>query len=489
MPEFFINGQALQAEDGHTVMQAARANGFFIPYFCWHPQLSVPGNCRICAVEIEAEGGGWVDIACNMPVTKGLRVLTDSPKVLQRRKETMQFITLNHPVDCGICDKAGECTLQDYHYAYNGSPSVSRDAKLHATKHFELSPRIVLDNERCILCTRCVRFTREVSGSHALGIQHRGDHSLIRPVEDGAFERDAYSDNVIDLCPVGALLSKAFLHKARVWYLKPTPSVCPGCERGCNIDIWHRKSEWQLKALDPKHNASIERVTPRENTAVNGPWVCNKARDLAGFFGRPRALQPMLKGREVPHGEALAAARQLIANARQVVALVSSWASNEELVAFAAFAESVGPRLVGHVKSDCKPAPGEVLQDELLIRPNKNPNSAGATTLFPLLGDDPAGAFPAGTDLVLVWGEGFNFSHLPPRAAIVHLNSWLQPENGHADVFLPISPMTERSGHYTNFQGVVSAFTACFARPAGVADAQSLFASLTQTVAAPQVSA
>ena len=165
MLEFFINGQPVQAEDNQTVMQAAKANGFYIPYFCWHPHLSVPGNCRICAVEVEGEGGGggWIDIACNMPVSKGMRVLTDSDKVRARRKETLQFITLNHPVDCGICDKAGECTLQDYHYEYNGSPSVSRDAKVHATKHFPLSERIVLDNERCIMCTRCVRFTREVS--------------------------------------------------------------------------------------------------------------------------------------------------------------------------------------------------------------------------------------------------------------------------------------------------------------------------------------
>ena len=282
MPEFFINGQAVQAGDDQTVMQAARANGFFIPYFCWHPNLSVPGNCRICMVEVTsegaAEGSGWLDIACNMPITKGMRVLTDSERVRARRKETLQFITLNHPVDCGICDKAGECTLQDYHYDYNGAPSISIDAKVHATKHYKLSERIVLDNERCILCTRCVRFTAEVSKTHALGVQNRGDHSLIRPVEDGAFETDAYSDNVIDLCPVGALLSRRTLHQSRVWYLKPTPSVCPGCERGCNIDVWHRKSEWKLHALDPKRNARVDRVTPA------GPAVrpCGRSRSPAG---------------------------------------------------------------------------------------------------------------------------------------------------------------------------------------------------------------
>jgi NADH-quinone oxidoreductase subunit G len=435
----------------------------------------VPGNCRICAVEVEADGGGWLDIACNMPVTKGMRVLTDSEKVRTRRKETLQFITLNHPVDCGICDKAGECTLQDYHYEYNGSPSISRDAKVHATKHFDLSSRIVLDNERCILCTRCVRFTAEVSRSHALGVQNRGDHSLIRPVEDGAFETDAYSDNVIDLCPVGALLSRRFLHKARVWYLQPTPSVCPGCSRGCSVDIWHRKSEWKLKALDAKANVRIDRVTPRENPAVNGPWVCNKARDLADTFERARALAPMLKGRPVDRATAVAQARSLIAAAKRPVALVSNWGSNEEL---SSFQQALGARFTSFVKIDCVAAPGEPIEDDLLIRADKNPNTSAALARFAVLPADTAAAFAPDTDLVLVWGEGFSFAQLPPKAKIVYLNSWLQPENGHADVFFAISTMTERRGHFTNFEGVVSAFEACFTKPAGVEDAEALFAAL-----------
>ena len=269
MPEIFINGHPVQAADNQSVLEAARASGHFIPYFCWHPQLSVAGNCRICVVQVE--GRSWVEIACNMPVTPGLRVFTDSDLVKAHRKMVMQFLTLNHPVDCGICDKAGECSLQDYHYAYNGTPSISREPKVHSTKHHELSQRIVLDNERCILCSRCVRFTHEISKSCALGIKHRGDESLVRASEDGALDRDPYSDNVIDICPVGALLSRSFLHKARVWYLKPTPSVCPGCARGCAVNIWHRKSTWQLKSLDPKQNTSIARVTPLENPGGQRP--------------------------------------------------------------------------------------------------------------------------------------------------------------------------------------------------------------------------
>src|SRR5262245_31671364 len=314
MPEIFINGKAIRAERNQTVMEAALAAGFEIPYFCWHPKLSIAGNCRICAVQVE--GRSWVEIACNMPVSEGLRVLTDSDAVRAYRKSIMQLMTLNHPVDCGICDKAGECTLQDYHYLYNGEPSMSRDPKVRSTKFHPLSQRITLDNERCILCSRCVRFTREISKSNALGITQRGDTSLVRAAEDGALDADPYSDNIVDICPVGALLSRSFLYQARVWYLKPTPSVCPGCARGCTVNLWHRKAEWKLHALDPWKNVKIERVTPRENPEVNGPWICNKGRDLAAIFERPRALQAMQRGQPVDLDTAVDAARRLIEGAK-----------------------------------------------------------------------------------------------------------------------------------------------------------------------------
>jgi len=477
MVEIWIDDDRVEAEEGQTVMQAARASGHEIPYFCWHPALSVPGNCRICMVEVEGDGAsaGWLDIACNMPISKGMRIRTDSERVRARRKEMLQLITLNHPVDCGICDKAGECTLQDYHYKYNGEPSVSRDAKVQATKHYDLSERIVLDNERCILCSRCVRFTREISKSDGLGIQNRGDHSLVRAVENGAFERDPYSDNVIDICPVGALLSRPFLHKARVWYLEPTPSICPGCERGCSVDIWHRKKAWKLNRLDPAANARIDRVTPRENPAVNGPWICNKGRDLAAVFERPRATEALIRGEAVELEEAVEQAHELIAAARHPAALVSSWGSNEELAAFHA---AFGARFSCHVKTDHLPQPGERLEDELLIKPDKNPNRRAATALYPPLTEAMGAAFTADCDLVLVWGEGCDFDALPPGAKVVYLDAWRHPAQARADVFLPISVQTERSGHYTNFAGVVSRFEACFDKPATVADAEALFAAL-----------
>jgi NADH-quinone oxidoreductase subunit G len=424
----------------------------------------------MCLVEVEGRG---LDIACNMPVSAGMKVFTESDDVKAHRKAILQFITLNHPVDCGICDKAGECTLQDYHYTYNGEASLSFDAKVRSTKYYNLSNRILLDNERCILCLRCTRFTHEVSKSMALGIERRGDVSNIRPVEGRPLAEDPYSDNIVDICPVGALQSRQFLYKSRVWYLQPTPSVCPGCERGCTIQVWHRKPEWFLKSLDAKQNTAIERITPLENPAVNGPWICNKGRDLARIFERTRADQPMLKGRPVPVAEAVDAARRLIGAARHPVALVSNWGSNEELDAFK---RHLGEVFSAHVKRDWLPEEGERVEDDLLIRPDKNPNTAKALELF----DDSDPTYHDGTDLVLVWGEGYDFARIPKQARIIFLNSYLAPENGHADVFLPISIQTERAGHYTNCQGVVSRFEPCFPKGAAVLDAEGLFKSLAR---------
>ena len=412
-----------------------------------------------------------------MPVTEGMRVLTDSEGVRARRRETLQFLLLNHPVDCGICDKAGECMLQDYHYEMNGLPSISTVPKVRTTKYHELSSRIVLDNERCIVCSRCVRFTREVSKSHALGIQNRGDGSLVRAAEGKSLDDDPYSDNVIDICPVGALLGKQFLHKARVWYLKATPSVCPGCSRGCTVDLWHRKPEWKLNALDPRENTAIARVTPRENPAVNGPWICNKGRDLAQIFERPRAQGAMLKGQPTTLADAIAAARRLIAQARRPAALVSNWGSNEELEAFEA---ALGGRLDCIVKSDWQPGPGEPIEDDLLIRADKNPNTRAAQALF----GAEARPIPADADLVLVWGEGASFAALPRGAKIVLLGSYLAPENGHADVFIPVSIQTERTGHYTNFNGVISRFEPIVRKNDTVVHAEQLFVQLAATAEA-----
>src|SRR6476620_4217902 len=289
MVEIYIDGDRVEAEDNQTVMQAARASGHVIPYFCWHPALSVPGNCRICMVEIEGDGtaAGWLDIACNMPVAKGMHVLTDSPRVRARRKQMLELVTLNHPVDCGICDKAGECRLQDYEFAYGPPRSRSIDAKYHKRKLHDLSPRIQLDNERCILCSRCVRFTREVSKTNMLGIVERGAHAFVERIDPESAD-DPYSDNVIGLCPTGALLSRDFLYQSRVWFLEPVRSVCTGCSRGCSSDLLRRKKEWRLRSLGEERNNMLYRVTVHETPEINGPWLCNKGFDQHKLAARER---------------------------------------------------------------------------------------------------------------------------------------------------------------------------------------------------------
>jgi NADH-quinone oxidoreductase subunit G len=204
---------------------------------------------------------------------------------------------------------------------------------------------------------------------------------------------------------------------------------------------------------------------------VNGPWICNKGRDLAQIFERPRAFQPMRKGTPVELANAVEAAQALLANAKHPVALVSSWGSNEEL---AALKKALGTRFATFVKPDHVPGPGEPIEDDLLIRADKNPNTTAARALF------GAGAirFDAATDLVFVWGEGFEFGALPRGAKVIFANSYLLPENGYADVFFPLSIQTERAGHYTNFEGTISAFEPCFARPPAVIDAEALFAAI-----------
>ena len=392
-----------------------------------------------------------------------MRVLTDSDLVREHRKATLQFITLNHPVDCGICDKAGECTLQDYHYAYNGAPSISREPKVHATKFHDLSERIVLDNERCILCSRCVRFTREISKSHALGIKHRGDESLVRAAEDGALDDDPYSDNVIDICPVGALLSQPFLLQGARLVPEADAVGVPGLRARLHASTSGTASRsGSCSALDPKQNASIARVTPLENPAVNGPWICNKGRDLAQIFERPRAEQRDAEGqagragRGDRRGAALIGGGEAAGGAGVVLGLERGTGGVRDALAgrFTTLRQG-GPR--------CR-SPASALEDDLLIRADKNPNTrrrARAVRRRRACASRRSRRTPTSC-----WSGARASTSRSCRRARRSSSStrYLQPENGHADVFIPVSIQTERAGHYTNFDGVVSALRALLRR-------------------------
>ena len=470
--ELTIDDRTIEAAEGEKLLRVALRNGIEIPHFCYHSQLSIAGNCRMCLVKLE--GVPKLMPACNVNVAAKMKVQTATPEVLRARQAVMQFMMLNHPVDCGICDKAGECRLQDYQFAFGLPRSRSNDPKRHQRKLHALSPRIQLDNERCILCSRCVRFTREVSRTNMLGIVERGGHAFVDRVSPDALA-DPYSDNVIGLCPTGALLSRDFLYQARVWYLEPVRSVCTGCSRGCSVNLWRRKKEWQLHALGEERNRVIYRVTACENPQINGPWICNKGFDLHKLLARERAL-PMLGGTPATLARALERARELWAQAKSPAVLVSAHASNEELDAFAAaFKKDLATRLKIYTREDCKPAPDEVVEDDLLIKADKNPNSYGVQKRF---GAAPLAASEAHAhDLFLVWGEAESYANLG-KARLIHLSPYAQRCERDADVVIPISTTFERSGSFCNFEGKLNRFEKVFDKPAQVEHAAAVFERL-----------
>ena len=468
--EVRIDGTTIEARAGETVLQAALRNGIDIPYFCYHRSLSISGNCRMCLVKVE--GVSKMMPSCNVSVAANMKVDTASPEVQRARRDVMQFLMLNHPVDCGICDKAGECRLQDLQYAYGTPRSRSSDPKHHKRKLYDLTPRIQLDNERCILCSRCVRFTKEISKTNLLGIVDRGGHAYVERNQDAALA-DAYSDNVIGICPTGALLSRDFLYKSRVWYLEPVRSVCNGCSRGCSVNLWRRKKEWWLRGeLGEAANRAIYRVTASDNPDINGPWICNKGFDLHKTAARERALTPMIAGAAATLDDALDAARRLLVQSQRPAALVSSQASSEEL---GAFETALGRRVKVYTRQDCAPAPGEVVEDGFLIKADKNPNSYDVHARF---GSVPLPAADTlAHDLFIVWGEWERYALLG-RARVIHLTAYPPPRTPHPDVHIPLSTWVERNGTFVNFEGKRNRFERVFDKPPLVAHAVHVFERL-----------
>lgn len=463
--EITIDDRTVEAREGETVLQAALRSGIDIPHFCYHPCLSVAGNCRICLVKVD--GRPKLVPSCNQPVAAGMTVETESEDVRAARAAVLQFIAIDHPGECGICDKAGECRLQDYQQRYGVVEPLADEPRSRKAKFHSIGDRILLDSERCILCSRCVRFTQEVSGSHLLGIVERGCHARVRPLEGQAFD-DPYGDNLVGLCPVGALLSRDFLYKSRPWFLETVPSACTGCSRCCSVDVWRRKPEWRLRALGEEYNRTAYRVTPRDNREINGPWLCNRGYDLHKAMARERSLTARIKGDEVAAEEALAEAARLLAAARKPAAVVAADASNEELAAFKA---ALGERLTIYTPESRPLEPGEVAEDNLLVRADKRPNGRTLRELFGVRPFDPS----AGHDLLLLWGEQ---TEIPVVATkVIRLAAFAGPEDG-ADVLIPVASHFERGGSFTNGDGVVSRFEAVFAPPPSVLQAGDVFGRL-----------
>ncbi len=262
MPKLTIDDKEIEVDKGTSIIRAALDHGIDVPFYCWHPRLSVAANCRMCLVEVEK--APKLLPACEVLVRDGMVVKTQSEKVLEARRSVMEFLLINHPIDCPICDQAGECKLQNYYMAHDQTGTRFDETKVVKRKAVELGNTVMLDEERCINCTRCVRFMDEVAGNPALGQFDRGDRAVIGTFPGMPLE-DPYSLNIVDICPVGALTSRDFRFKVRSWFLKTVDSVCPGCARGCSTVVDH-------------YNNEVQRLKARDNEWVNQGWLCDEGR-------------------------------------------------------------------------------------------------------------------------------------------------------------------------------------------------------------------
>ncbi|MCS6965870.1 MAG: 2Fe-2S iron-sulfur cluster-binding protein [Candidatus Kapabacteria bacterium] len=387
MPVITIDGRHIEVPAGKTIIEAAYENGMQIPHFCWHPALSVAGNCRMCLVEVgmpkrRPDGSIEVDkdgqpviaffpklqIACATPVADGMVVHTKSERAVWAQEAVMEFLLINHPLDCPICDEAGQCKLQEYAFRHSRGVSRFTEEKVHKPKRIIWGPTIVFDAERCILCSRCIRFADEVAKQPVLTFVERNDHVTIELYPGTEFD-NPYSMNVIELCPVGALTSRDFRFQARVWEMSFTDSICPGCARGCNIRIGVRNNE-------------ILRLEPRRNLRVNQYWMCDEGRlTQYGFVNYNRVDGPWLRrvGTEKPESVSWEEAYEAVAAAlrrykpTEIAIVGSGRLTNEDAYALVRFARMV--LKTPHIDFPRREDP--YFEDDLLRCRDRNPNTTG----------------------------------------------------------------------------------------------------------------
>ncbi len=458
MPKIIIDGTEIEVDDGINVIQAAAGAGIEIPHFCYHPELSVVAQCRQCLVEVE--GIPKVLPACNTVVRDGLEVRTNTEKALEARKAAVEFTLINHPLDCPICDKGGECPLQMT--TFDHGPGYSRiggpENKKVRRKNY-LSDRIMYDANRCIMCTRCVRFTDEVTRTHELGTSGRGFRKKIS-VFPGKQLDNELAGNVIDICPVGALLPKTDLHEERVWYMEFTDSVCSLCSTGCNITV----------GVDPRQG-KVARIRPRINQEVNGHWICDRGRfDYEEVQESARLRDPIKKddrdysATSWENGVDSACARIVEANTCGIA--VSVAVTNEEM-----FLAKKLSRTMGDCPVLCAAGP-EVTEKKFgLISNDPNPNSVGARNLMLNSDDDSikkmtSAIFEGKVDLLIVIEEDL-FRIVPTyekyalgRALeklgfLLVIDYKLSETAKYAHMILPSASPYEKDGTFTNDSGRV----------------------------------
>ncbi len=454
-----VDGRAIEASEGTPLLQAMLDAGLDIPHYCYHPKLSIDGSCRLCQVKIE--GMPKLQISCNTQVRDGMVVHTADPEVALARRGVLELLLINHPLDCPICDKAGECWLQNYAMRFGSRHARTLDPRRKREKRVDIGERMLLDQERCILCRRCVRFCREISRTGELAVFNLGDRSVL-DIHDRRLDND-YSICTADICPVGALESKDFHHRMRVWFLQETASVCPGCANGCNIMICEARDR-------------IWRLLPRRNDAVNDTWMCDHGRLGYKFVNAPERLRaPMATAgdggalAQVSWQEALARASSALAalttrhGGSALGAFVSPHLTVEENFAFAQLINALGANRLamavprGH-------------GDDFLIKPEKAANARGARELGLVKGGDDGvsellsaveageikGLYICGTDLFEL-GDRVAPQRLDAMLAglellIVHaLNR--DPRLASATVMFPTTTFAEKDGTFINHAG------------------------------------
>lgn len=455
MPKITIDGKIFEVEDGLTILEAARRNGIEIPHFCWHPALSISGNCRMCLVEIEKMPK--LMISCQMLVSDNMVIHTNSERVIKARQAVMEFLLINHPLDCPICDEAGQCKLQEYTFKYSIGQSRFAEDKNEKQKRVKIGPYVIFDAERCIACSRCIRFCNEIAKKPQLTFVNRGDRVTIETFPGEELD-NPYSMNTIDICPVGALTSADFRFKARVWEMSFTDSICIGCSRGCNIKIGVRNNE-------------ILRLEPRENLDVNKYWMCDKGRleTYQHVNSNTRIKSPLIKRdgkyQEVGWDEAIAQVASDIKNYKpeEIYGIGSAYSSLEDNYLFHKFLSQIvktpGIDYISHVVPDD--------EDDILIKADKTPNSRGVKELgiTPInIGQNISYISNAIREkkIKLLYVMNDDIFTIPEFAEVAHYLDVLivHATNKNrtteiAKVVLPCSTFAEINGTFVNFEGRV----------------------------------
>ncbi|MBL9136934.1 MAG: molybdopterin-dependent oxidoreductase [Verrucomicrobiales bacterium] len=466
-----------------TMLQACQLAGVEVPHYCYHSKLPVAGNCRMCLVEfgtpmmgpdrkpvLNEDGTPKIArsvlpyepgtprgaIACATPISPGMELYPSSAATRQMREAVLESLLINHPLDCPICDQAGECKLQEYSVQHGQATTRFVETKVHKPKVVDLGPRIVLDDERCVLCTRCIRFTRDLVGDDKLGIVNRGSYNTIAAFPGTRFENN-YTLNTVDLCPVGALTSKDFRFQMRVWFLKETPSICATCATGCNVTVGSREEV-------------IHRLTPRENDAVNGHWMCDHGRLNYRWVGRSDRLaevQVRLSSGDLQRSSWTVALDRVAQHLRKATAgsvaiIASARLTTEELFLL----RQIGVR-VGAIM-DSVPRRGE--GDAYLVHADKNPNMNGARATG-VVGAEPGSQLPriiegirtGAIRTVLAFGEDLVKAGCPAESLgrlemLVAGDILPNATTARAHVVLPGCAHLEKRGTFINAKGRVQRF-------------------------------